>query len=813
MPRKRTPSSLQVIGGAILFLVALIRMVPVGVWIALGLAGLAWYFFLRPKRPDALAPKRGGQASPSSQTYLPSSPAPSISQVPAGRRDRSRAAVSGVRPPAEPGFHEQRDVPVSVLGAAPGSVRPFRVPAAPAGYGQAKWLHPGETANVSGVTIPGGMIYVGTTLTAPSGASDPCLIDPSLPVAVYGNYAVRDMGYWPSYSSASLVARRAYLAWLASGRQDPTADIGYVFLFLYGLERRALVDAESDPAARADWPHIAEELRRLLAIYGEKSGSFRTYAGSLLDWVSLADHPEKAYLRPVPSFPRTFELPLYLRVALGQAAVDGAPVPPRLALAWARHDPTINLRTPARRCVQEFDELFILRYKQEFGEGMVLPKNRTKLKVVHRPASAAFFGQREFSFAFGDTPDITAVTGPVRNLQSVVDSVTERLERFSRSCANNPDAKRTLDGLVFLPVAVWPETAKEAVRSLKQRADAGPAPMLFSDLLSTFGGVAVINKARLSALVGALESQGVAFEPDVLGGARAPKPDESVVLFSVDSGGSAAPPTPSYQAAVLTVQLATAVATADDGIGDEEVAHIRQQVSSWSHLTADHIRRLTAHIELLRTQPVTLASLKKKLQPLSVAARESIAQFMATVAQSDGTVSPSEVKMLQRVYQALGVDASRVFTDLHAAGSGSQPGLVSNSSRGAPFRLDADRIAALQRDTEAVSVLLADIFTDEEPPQPAPVVSDDEPEESDSAPDSAGLMGLDEAHSAFARLLLSRAEWAEEELEDAAADLDLMLAGAIELLNEAALDTHDVPFFEGEAPVTVNPEILEKLAA
>lgn len=78
---------------------------------------------------------------------------------------------------------------------------------------------------------------------------------------------------------------------------------------------------------------------------------------------------------------------------------------------------------------------------------------------------------------------------------------------------------------------------------------------------------------------------------------------------------------------------------------------------------------------------------------------------------------------------------------------------------------------------------------------------------------SPGLLGLDEAHSALARLLLSRPVWTKDELDDAAADLDLMLDGAIEALNEAAFDLHDIPFTEGEEVVTVNPELLEKLEA
>jgi len=73
------------------------------------------------------------------------------------------------------------------------------------------------------------------------------------------------------------------------------------------------------------------------------------------------------------------------------------------------------------------------------------------------------------------------------------------------------------------------------------------------------------------------------------------------------------------------------------------------------------------------------------------------------------------------------------------------------------------------------------------------------------------LLGLDESHSSLARLLLSRPEWTREELLDVAADLDLMLDGALEHINEAAFDAYDSPLTEGEDPITVNIEVLEKL--
>jgi len=177
--------------------------------------------------------------------------------------------------------------------------------------------------------------------------------------------------------------------------------------------------------------------------------------------------------------------------------------------------------------------------------------------------------------------------------------------------------------------------------------------------------------------------------------------------------------------------------------------------------------------------------------------------------------------MLEKVYKTLGLDAKKVFADVHSAAVGSSSVTAPASSKwsSAPastsFELDPERIAALQHDTAKVSALLAGIFREDEPsvPTTAPepeVGAEAEPAEVMGA---TGLLGLDASHSALVRMLLSRPQWSREELLDVAADLELMLDGALERINEACFDLHDVPLTEGEDPVEVNAEILEKLAA
>lgn len=389
-----------------------------------------------------------------------------------------RSFSSEGRPPETQPAPLTKEKPRQTSASEPNTTQPelstgFRIPKAPTLYERAQWVGPGQTVAVAGRTIPGGMVYVGTSLPTQWGVPDPCLIDPSKPVARQGDFTQSEMDYWPSYSDVSRQARAAYLDWLADGRRQPEAQVGYVFLFFYGLERRVIRDVESNPEARNDLPAIAQELRELLSVYGPRSGSFRRYASELLNWVETVDFPPRMFERPVPQLPRTFELPLYLRLALGQAAAAGAPVPAHLALAWACVAPEISLRTPATRCTEEFRRLFVEKYEQAFGSGMVLPKNRTRLKYVYRPASAGFREYKELSLNFNDIPDVAVLTGPIRKLAAVVEEATVPLEAFSRHARRNPTDRTSLEALLLLPAAIWPEEGRRALERLKERVGEG----------------------------------------------------------------------------------------------------------------------------------------------------------------------------------------------------------------------------------------------------------------------------------------------------------------------------------------------------
>ncbi|HEX2881449.1 MAG TPA: TerB N-terminal domain-containing protein, partial [Polyangiaceae bacterium] len=109
---------------------------------------------------------------------------------------------------------------------------------------KAAWVPAGKSVTVAGIEISGGMIYFGRNLTGGQRdyRTEPALIDPSLPVNLKkARFDDTKLGYWPSYEGLEPADRAGYLQWLRDGRSDLGAPIGFVFLFFYGLERRALI--------------------------------------------------------------------------------------------------------------------------------------------------------------------------------------------------------------------------------------------------------------------------------------------------------------------------------------------------------------------------------------------------------------------------------------------------------------------------------------------------------------------------------------------------------------------------------------------
>lgn len=678
------------------------------------------------------------------------------------------------------------------------------------------WVPPGQTAKVGKRSIPGGMLYVGKNLPGQGSGDfvDACLIDPTLPRDdARPDPSGHGMTYWPSYSGIPAANRSAYLDWLEGGRQDPEAYIGYVFLFFYGLERRALHDAPEDPMAMADLPVILGEVERLLEIYGE-NGSFRSYGGNFVSLLRQRLQSAGVNERFEP-YRKSVEVPLDIRTAVGGLALESKPLPADLAFAWATSDPNIRLRTAARRCASEFGTLFFSRYEKAFGDGLALPNCKRQVVAQYRPASSSFDGVVAHRTG---VPDVTALVGPRRKLEALVEDVTADLDPYSRKLGSDPSSEDVIAAATLLPAELISSHVPKSIDVLLSRlkvevASHSPRMVDSSEALGTWLSEQnpKLSKKDAAAAATMLSHAGVGIEPDVRFGGPRPSVGEQVAIFALGPDDPEAP-TAAYAAASLLLHLSAQVAAADGEISVEEKEKLEEHVSSALHLGDGERRRLAAHLTWLLAKPPGMAGVKKRVEALGSEQREAVAGFLVGVAAADGRIDPDEVKVLTKLFKALGLDPARVHTELHARhttpaeadgpvtvkpASPAPQGEaipkpvapeVDTASARAEAVLDQASIERKLQESAAVSKLLGSIFSEDEP-EPAP------PSAIEVEVGSEGCV-IDEAHTELLRVLAGGAELPRSDYEALAEKHGLMPDGALDTLNDLAWDICDAPLVE-----------------
>lgn len=651
------------------------------------------------------------------------------------------------------------------------------------------------------------MLYVGTGMKDPEGTPEPSLINPLCPVQpTYGCYSTRTLDYWPNYSAIDPETRGAYLGWLASGRSHPKADIGFVFMYFYGLERRAFIDSYSSSQAQEEWPLLIEEVRRLLGIYGAAHRPFAERASRFIEMLLTAKTAKNLVIGQGKYSKSVGDMSLELKKELGQLALTKQPLLAQAALAWAESDPGLKRGTTISRFPGSFKKLFTALYNEAYPQGLLILVTRTKLMMQYEPASQSVAGFGQLGIYLDDIPDVTLEGGVSGKLQTLLDACNEAMAAYGRFVSRNPGQAQDVEALTLLPEVLWPEKLLQGRDDWRSRVMEGPQLTSPSEIVRSFGAAEATSKSLLSSLA-LLSSAHIGLEPEL--GGKLPKLDEPVVLFALEAEEGTTPASAAYIAARVTLQLAHFVAAAEGPPTPEILDFVDSLAASWIHLSRPQRARLAAYSRYLRAVPAPLTTIKKNATAIEPLARGALATVLCRVAQYRKDASPAVVKVMAKLYKLLELDPARLHSDLHAAAAGkvSLPAASVGTQE-----LDVARIAALQQDTAVVSALLADIFVDEDEPATSAGHEKIVTLPADVAQASPGrVMGLDEPHSRFALVLRSRSSWMRSELEEHAQGFGLMLDGALEQINEAAFDTFDMPLVEGEDPYEINPELSEAL--
>ena len=267
-------------------------------------------------------------------------------------------------------------------------------------------------------------------------------------------------------------------------------------------------------------------------------------------------------------------------------------------------------------------------------------------------------------------------------------------------------------------------------------------------------------------------------------------------------------------------------------------------------LTVEERTRLGARLRWLLASGVDAAGLRRRTGALSVADRDAGAQFLLRLVAESTPIGPADVAALIRGYRLLDLPDDQLYARLHHVlthqehpGSPTTPAHRSVPDRSVPDRsaeqgpvlvrrgrpaagghalpwvppqeevtqevTPADgvslRKAVVGRrlaETETVAALLAEIFIDDTDPDPHTDAPTDAAAEHADADLSPGLdAGLDAAHHAVLTQVAARPSWSATEFAELAAGHGLLPVGALEVINDLAIEITGQPVVTQDGPL------------
>jgi len=641
---------------------------------------------------------------------------------------------------------------------------------------------------------------------------EPSIISCDLPVDS-NSKPLEQLGYWPSYSGMTSAHRSCYLQWMSKGREIFPVELGYAFVFFYGLERRALVSG-------ADISLIAYEvlrLRKLHASTTKPSASFNHYTGAFL-WYLVGSYPEVWTDIQIQALAfsdrKNGEMIL---PAVNWAITRYDFLPDWLAFAIALSFSTIHYDDYFKYIKREAFRLFQKRYLSQWPQGINLhpvSKNTSlKREIKYYAASSSL---SEFVQPIQIPKKVLTELDTLSQIGHNCLSDIAPYGRLIQRCHEQNEQPKPFFVWDILPTPLRPKEHPLKTEVSQIIGNITPENKYFSlkisriaDLieLPTRDKYTLTQSKRIAQLV---DDCGYSIEPDSRFTGKSYNADEIVVAFSHCEQPE---DLNRYKAASLLLRLGLIVASADDAPQADQLKLLARQILEIFHLTPLEQRRMAALANLLIATGASLTSARISLEHLTNKQRGVIGKFLLAIVSNDGVITQQEMKSLQSSFKRLKLDLKeldRYIDELRAKSNvtiiqrgGKRPTgekIAEQPKEAIVVQLNHDRIKALLQDTHEVQQALAEAMGDE--------ADEDAPQLIESMAQPYGIatkitakptaeverdnditeIVSNESLANFYRRLIERDVWPVAEASSLAKKYGYMLNGAVEEINDWATE-------------------------
>jgi uncharacterized tellurite resistance protein B-like protein len=591
-----------------------------------------------------------------------------------------------------------------------------------------KWVGNGQSITVQ-------EFHIQNPLTYWSNNNNPeasCIV-PALKSENPDNKNLPPLPYWPQYSGLTPAQRGKYLSWLSRGRNDDLHEIGYAFIFFYGLERRAILEKQ-------DYDLILMEVQRLLSRY-PVSGSFNSYLNQFTAYIvgsHLSGMTDSAIRKVFPAIDNLDDSSA--KVVLSWHWSNNLPVQWDLCYSLSANSAGFPRTNITRKAPGLLKLLFRKKFADQFPEGIPFTSEYDQFQLNYRPASPSLLQYVGYP---GRQGLIEPLVLPIPSLSSppfkkLVKIWTDCIEEIKPACNKLAKAEGKITQEVY---GVLPETLKEEIThpdqelwrkfiSSRQQQTNGHVIVQVSDI-ALIAGIekrAALTSTQSKTITSMVKDFCWILVPDQTISGTSYKWDDTVsIIPRIEKGLKVSE---KFHSAALIFEIAYGIAASDENISEIEESYLHNFIAEQFSLNAVENECLKGLLMVLEKQPPSLSKIGKRLSKHMIPEQKiALADFLGEIVLLDNKFLRSEQKALKSVFKALELDPalSEELIKKYLVGHiPEEPVTVQKSGKARKdeaiphpaikpeFSIDKEKLKRTMEDTLAVQKILASVFEQEQ---------------------------------------------------------------------------------------------------
>lgn len=625
-----------------------------------------------------------------------------------------------------------------------------------------------DSVELFGYTITNSLFY-----TCTSKSDIPFAID-TKSTPTFGYTPSESLNYWPNYNQINKTQQGFYIKWLSEGKPF-VEELGYVYIYYYGLEYRALVEKQDLKDVLFEVIDLVNKFKRLRYGYDLIAYLILSINNFSLDEIDLVlkflKENEQSY-----AYNPAYNSILKNLTPAGQYKI--------------KFSPYQILNNNEYNNLSDRKNELLSYYFDKVTENL----EETEVYTIKPQTYTYYMAMGYYATNNLVTYDAIVPSTKVKRLwnqarKTIKNDIKQSVKKFDSSA----DPLTEIEKLAYLPSKL-----RNNINYSFNNFDFLEKTITNIETIANKLGFKIQDKATLrqsTLIADACEALGYEIEPNVNVDKKPYKKDTTVLIYK-----SPYPKKLSqfdYQIASLFTDIGYQIALEDNELLQVEIVYIENYIKKEFNLSPSERHRLQMRGELLvHTKEInTSETIKKLIKILNDSGKETIAKYIISVAIADGIVKDSELKILQKIFKQLDFSEDYLNSTLSDLINGADDVVIvekgtSTKKKGSKIpanielddklelKLDTEKLEKIKINTSEIHNVLQEIFAEEQAEilKSEPIKTDNS-EDDDKTEIENGLQNI-------VNIIIEKENWTRNELLNVIQNKGMMLSSAIDEINE-----------------------------